>query len=48
LPLAIEVDLSGYVRKKIDQRYLLDNEKKVFVLNAEELNQCKSKGWITW
>ncbi len=25
IPVAIEIDLTGYIRKKIDQRYLLDN-----------------------
>lgn len=33
MPLPIEIDLTGYIRKKSDQKYLLDNEKKGFMLS---------------
>ncbi len=46
--MPIEVDLTGYIRKKIDQKYLIDTDKKGFVLTTVELNQCKEKGLLIW
>lgn len=48
LPLAIEIDLTGYIRKKSDHSYLLDCDKRVFMLSASELEQCRAKGLIAW